>query len=271
MADGLAVMWDNAKKTFEQMTGKKKPKESKGIFNAFGSYTGMSGALEKFDKAESGAGKTNTEKTSDLKAGNKLVDEMETQLGNFKKASASYSSVLGKEIGKEINQRTEGDIKTAFERALKYLNKELDAVQETGESRVGAMRQRFNTAEKDLSVKEKMLLNWQNNVKAALARAAAAAGKVKASPTVETYNSIFPKAARDVTMQLVFAKDLDGFLMDPKDILQSMGPWGRQDGKEPATLPEDATQKDVITNLVGFVKELKKAQQLVATKNAYSL
>ncbi|MBW4091180.1 MAG: hypothetical protein HIU82_08735 [Proteobacteria bacterium] len=271
MADGLAVMWDDAKKTFEQMTGKKKPKESKGIFNAFGSYTGLSGALEKFDKAEDAANKTNTEKSSDLKAGNKLVDEMETQLGNYKKASASYTSVLGKEIGKEINERTEADVKTAYERALKYLNKVLASVQATGESRVAATRQRFNTAEKDLTAKEKMLLNWQNNVKAALARAAAAAGKVKASPTVATYNSIFPKAARDVTMQLVLAKDLDGFLMDPKVILQSMGPWGRQDGQEPATLPDDATQQDVVKNLVGFVKELKKAQQLVATKNAYSL
>ena len=269
MADGLAVMWDNAKKTFEQMTGKKKPKESKGIFNAFGAYTGLSGSLEKFDKAEDAAGKTREQTRSELKAGNKLVDDMESQLASFKRAAASYSAVLTKSISKDIEQRTEADIKTAYERALKYLNKELDSVEKTGESRVAAMRQRFDVAEKDLSVKEKLLLNWQNNVKAALARATAAAGKVKASPTVATYNSIFPKAARDVTMQLVLAKDLDGFLMDPASIVRSMGPWGRQDGNEPASLPQDATQQDVVRNLVGFVKELKKAQQLVATKNAY--
>lgn len=266
MADGLAEMWDKAKKTFEQMTGKKKPKESKGIFNAFGSYTGLSGSLAKFDKAETEANKT---KESDIKAGNKLVDEMETQLASFHKASSSYQAVLGKAIAGEIDKRTESDIKTTYERALKYLGKELDAIEDTGASRVKASRQRFDEAEQDLSVKQKMLLNWQKNMKAALARAAAAAAKVKASPNVATYNSIFPKAARDVTMQLVFAKELDGFLVDPSTILKTLGPWGQQGGHPPATLPEDATQRDVIQNLAGFVKELKKAQQLTASKDFY--
>ena len=240
-----------------------------GIFNAFGSYTGLSGSLEKFDKVEEQAQNTNQVKQSDLQAGNKLVDQLEGLLESFKKASASYTAVLGKSIDKEIDKRSEQDVKTTYEKALKFLMKQLKAIEETGDSRVASLRQRFDEAEKDLSVKEKMLINWKKNMNAALARGVAAAAKVKADPTVATYNSIFPKAARDITMQLVFAKDLDGFLADPAEILKDMNPWASQAGTPPAALPDTATETHVKAFLNGFIKELKRAQQLAATKDVY--
>lgn len=269
MADTLAEMWEEAKSVFEETTGKKKPKESKGISNAFGAYTGLSGSLEKFDAANDAALKTGTVKPADLKAGRKLVAEMDTQLKSFVKAKTSYTTVLKKTIDTEIDKRSEAEVKSTYERALKFLVKTLDAVGETATSRLGAARQRFDEAEKDLTIKEKMVLNWEKNIKATIARAAAAAGKVKMSPTAETYNGIFPKAARDVTMQLVFAKSLTGFLIDPDDVLQAMNPWASQAGNPPASLPQDASKEDVVRNLAGFIKELKKAQQLVDTKGRY--
>lgn len=271
MADTLAEMWEAAKTTFEDTTGKKKPKESKGIFNAFGNYTGLSGSLGKFDEANDAAEKTNNQKSSDLKAGRKLATAMETHLANFAKAKTAYVTVLKKAIADQFGEREDKDkeVKTTYERALKFLVKSLDAVEETGESRLGAIRQRFDEAEKDLTTKEKMLLNWEKNIKATIARAAAAAGKVKMSPTVETYNSIFPKAARDVTMQLVFTKSLSGFMGDPEDALREMNPWASQSGNPPASLPEDTSKEDVIKNLAGFIKSLKTVQQLVNTRNYY--
>lgn len=106
-------------------------------------------------------------------------------------------------------------------------------------------------------------------MRAALARGAAAAAKVKAKPTVETYNSIFPTAARDISMQLVLAKDLNGFLADPDVLIKALRPFANQEGKAPATLPQDATPPQVIKNLVDFAKELKRAQQFVDTQGLY--
>lgn len=267
--EALAVRWNKAKKTFEEMTGKSKPKESKGIFNAFGSYTGLSGALEKFDKAWDHSETTSTMPEVDLKAGNKYVDEMEVALASFRKASASYQQVLGKTITQQIDKRSEPDVKTAYERALKYLSKELAAIEEFGAAQAAFHRQQFDKAGRALSANEKYLRTWQTNMKSALAKAAAAAAKVKVSPTVQTYNSIFPDAARDITMQLGVARQLNGFLVDPAVIQKTMAPWGQQTGQPPATLPNDATEQDVIRYLVGFIGELKKAQQLFATRNAY--
>jgi len=112
----------------------------------------MGGVRVDYDAAD----KAKTDSASDLKTGNKLVDEMEGSIANFKKASASYATVLEKVIDKEIDKRTEPAAKTAYERAVKYLKKELASVGETGASRVVSYRQRFNAAEKDRSTKEKM-------------------------------------------------------------------------------------------------------------------
>ncbi len=265
----LAEMWEEAKKAFETATGKKKPKESKGIANAWGSFTGLSGSLEKFDKADAAAEKTDNRKESDLKTGGKLLEEMEKQLAAFVKAKDQYAKVLEKAIDEQIDERAEKDTKTTYERALKFMMKSLVAVVDTGESRVTAIRQRFNPEEKDLGVKSKMLLNWEKNMKGAVARAVAGVAKVKATPTVATYNSIFPTAARDVTMQLVFAKDIDGLLADPEPILRAMNPFASQAGNAPAQLPDNATEVHVKQFLDAFTQELKKAGQLVATMQRY--
>lgn len=266
MADTLFEMWDDAKDTFETATGKKKPKDSKGVLNAFGSHTGLSGALEKFDKAEAAATKTNSDTDSDCKKGLKLAAEMEAQLAAFRKASASYAQVLNKAIDAAMDDRTEVDAKTVHEKALKFLQKQLAAVEATGASRAASSRQRFDAAEKNLGVKQKMLLGWQKNMTAVVARAAADVAKVKANPSVATYNSIFPKAARDVTMQLVFAKDIPGLQIDPAVLLKTMNPWASQGGNPPATLPDTATPEQVKGFLSAFSAELKKAVFLLHTK-----
>ncbi|SFR83260.1 hypothetical protein [Sphingomonas jatrophae] len=266
----LSAMWKDAKKSFESITGKSKPKESKGLANAFGSHTGLSGSLEKFDKLDAASVATDNRSPADCAKGQKIVKEMQSTLASFAKASTAYSGVLSKTIAGEIDKRTELEAKTTYERALKMLTKSLTAIEDTAEARIKAAQQRFDAAEKDLGMKQKMLNNWKKNMTGAVARGIAGAAKVKAKPTVEVYNSIFPTAARDITMQLVFAKDIDGLLADPTPILKSMNPWASQSGGAPARLPTTATEADVKKYLAGFIAELKKADKLVSTKDAYS-
>ena len=189
-----------------------------------------------------------------------MVDELAELMVAFKKASTSYSVVLGKKISDEIDARSEGEVKTAYERALKYLKKELASVEETGSSRIIMLRQRFDAVEKDLSITAKVISTWGTTYKAVLARGVAAAAKVKADPTVKTYNSIFPTAARDITMQLVIAKKIQGLPSDPDVVLRAMNPWASQAGGEPAQLKEDASPQKVMQSLAGFVAELKNAK-----------
>ena len=124
-------------------------------------------------------------------------------------------------------------------------------------------RQRFNAAEKDLSVTAKVVRTWGTTFKAVLARGTAAAAKVKMNPTVAAYNSIFPTAARDITMQLVIAKKLEGLPADPDVVLRAMNPWASQAGTPPALLPNDTSPREVAQSLAGFIRELKNAQRLL--------
>ncbi|PGH57819.1 hypothetical protein CRT60_07515 [Azospirillum palustre] len=258
--------WDKAKKEFEALTGKHKPKESKGIFNAFGSHTGLSGSLKKCEKALTACDTVNS---TDVKEGKKVVAAFLAASKDFSKAKKGYLEVLQKEIYAEFDKRTEKDFKTNYEKALKFLVKELAALEATIESAVGMYTQKFNEAEKDLSVEQKMLKNWEKNINGALARAAAGVAKVKAKPTAETYNELFPTLARDITMQLVFARKIEGLLADPDFFKKKLDPWANQsNANEPVKVPADATPKVILDHMKEFSAACKGVVQLVNSRTS---
>lgn len=256
--------WDKVKKEFEAMTGKHKPKESKGIFNAFGSYTGLSKSLRSCETAYDLCDTTNGD---DSKAGASAVKSYAGALKDFSKAKKSYVAVLEKAIYDEFVKREEKDAKSAYERALKFMMKELDALEATISASVAMYTTKFDKASKDQSTAEKMLKNWEKNINGALARAAAGVAKVKAKPTPETYNELFPTLARDITMQLVFARKIDDLKAEPDFFKKKLDPWANQSGTGlPVKVPGDYTAKQIIDLIKEFSSVCKGVVQLVNTR-----
>lgn len=256
--------WDEVKKEFEAITGKHKPKESKGIFNAFGKHTGLSGSLKSCEAAYQLCDRTSSE---DAKAGQAAVKNYAAALKDFSKAKKSYVAVLEKAIYDEFVKREEKDAKSAYERALKFLVKELDALESSIDASVGMYVTKFDKAVKDLSTADKMLKNWEKNINGALARAAAGVAKVKTKPTPETYNELFPTLARDITMQLVFARKIDNLKAEPDFFKKKLDPWANQSGTGlPVKVPTDYTAKQIIDLIKEFSSVCKGVVQLVNSR-----
>lgn len=254
--------WTSAKAEFEKITGVKKPKESKGILNAFGSHTGLSGALK---KCEAGYQLCNNTVDTKVAEGKKAAKAFAATAKAFKAAEKSYLAVLKKAVDDEFAKRPDPKTKSTYERGLKFLQKELDALDKTIEASVASNIQKFDKAAQSLSVKEKMLQNWNKNIAGALARAAAQAAKVKANPTPTAYNALFPTAARDITMQLVFARDIPGLKGDPDIFLKKLAPWANQNSTGvPVKVPDDYTPKQITDLIAQFTAEVKKVAVLAA-------
>jgi hypothetical protein len=209
---GFSEKWEKAKAEFEELTKKKKPRESKGIWNAFGAHTGLSGPLKKIDAALANA-QNAQERKRDNEQALKFVAEGEKEYKSFSSAADSYLKVLWKSVDTEVVKRqkdqADPDLKTTYERALKALRASLESLKAEIPARLDQLRVANEQATKDLGIKQKLLLSLWKNFDAAIYRAAAAAKKVKANPTVEVFNGEFPKAARDLRMQLVAGRDGD--------------------------------------------------------------
>lgn len=262
MASNFAANWDKAKKEFEAATGKKKPKESKGIFNAFGAHTGLSGSLKATDKGIDDVEKAISacKSDADIQASKpiaKLLDELAKEAKKFATAKTGYVSVLEKEMGKEFAARPDKDTKSLYEKCLKSLKKELDAIEATVQSRVSGFKIRVEQAG---SITQQMQANFEKNWSAVIARAKAAVGKIKADPTPKTWNTVFPKAARDVTMQLGIAKTMGGWQADPDGFARPLMPFANQKGEVPSVLPPDTAADAVLTHLKTFTTGCKNAE-----------
>ena len=253
--------WDKVKKEFEAITGKHKPRESKGIFNAFGSHTGLSKALK---SCEAAYRLCDTTSDTDAKAGQEAARVYAAVSKEFAKARKSYQAVLEKAVAAEFAKREEKDAKSAYERALKFLAKELSSLEATIDASVGMYAMKFDKAAKDLSTTEKMLRNWEKNINGALARAAAGVAKVRAKPTPDTYNDLFPTLARDITMQLVIARQINGLRAEPDFYRKKLDPWANQSGAGlPVKVPADYTARQITDLIKEFATVCKGVVQLV--------
>ncbi|OYD84292.1 hypothetical protein [Azospirillum brasilense] len=245
--------WAAARKRFEAATAKHRPKEAKAIAAALNGDAAVIKALKSGDAVHRAA-TTGDAAAKDLAAAGK----------DFLKARKAYLAALDKALDEEAASRGDKAAAAAFERAMKALAKdvaELDAA-------IGADADRFKAqaaqAEKDAASAERAQKRWEANINGALARAAAGVAKVRAKPTPETYNELFPALARDLAAQLAAAKALDGLRADPDFYRRKLAPWAGQGGDgPPMRVPPDYTARQITDLIKEFATVCKGVVQLV--------
>jgi hypothetical protein len=252
--------WEKLRKDFEAASGKHRPKDAKGIATALGNHSGVSKAL----KACSAAHET-CERTSgaDVKAAEKAVKDFAAALKDFSKAKTGYLAGLGKAFDQEFAACPAKDAKSAVERLLKLLTKELDSLESSVTGAVGTYARTFDEAAQAAAADEKLIKSWEKAIEATLARAAAGVAKVRAKPTPETYNELFPALARDISAQLDAARKIRGLKAEPDFFKKRLAPWAASVDGLPVKVPPDYTAKQIIDLLKDFAAICKGIVQLI--------
>ncbi len=184
---GYLDQWKAAKSKFEKDTGKKKP--SKTFLKIR-----VGAGLDKAAKAVDAADRTDVNPgRGEAKWGPAHVKNFAKAVAYFRKQADNYAKTLDQSIADE-----DKDIAGDLRRSLKILKADLDAIASSMEGRTGMAE----AASKNLGAAEATAAALVKNTKGAVARALAACQKIKQSPTVATYNSFFPKVARDITQQV---------------------------------------------------------------------
>lgn len=259
MASDFSKRWDVAKKDFEKMTGKSKPKPKSGLAKAF-NHTGVSGTLKKCDKlvdAIEGEVKDMGKKAKLIAAGEKYVPSV-------MKECNGYMKLLEGAIKDEVSDKGE---KTTYSKAMKFLKDRLDSLAKGYEQTIDKHKIAIDTSTSGTEKAAKMV---HKALKSTIANAAAGLKKIKADPTVDRYNEIFNTSdniARKVQVQLVMAAsgqkkglipDNAKMRVDPRFVADKMTPWQAQGRPDTQALP-DWDQKKILTQVGEFSKLLKLA------------
>lgn len=260
-----AADWEKAKKEFESVTGKSKPKPKGLIASAFNS-TGLTSDLKTCDKMISAIELEN----KDMAKKKKLIDAGKKHVPVFAKSAASYLKVLDDAVKTEVADNA-GE-KTVFAKGLKLLRSTLDALEKSYEAKINA----YEVANDDSTpgALEKATKMVQKSLVSTIATAKMGSKKIKADPTPATFNEVFNKpdnVARKVQVQLVqaAAAHKKGALpeaalrrVDPRHIADLLTPW-QAGGKGKAIADPNWTETQVLARLAEFLK-------LLALANAYS-
>lgn len=233
--------WAAARKRFEAAIAKAKPKDAKPVAAALNGDSATLRALKAGDLAHRRCA-----------AGEDAAKDLATAAKDFAKVRKGYLAALVKALGDEGGRPGETFVK------------ELSAL----EAAMAADADRFKTqaaqAEKDAASAEKAQKRWEANINGALARAAAGVAKVRAKPTPDTYNDLFPALARDLSAQLAAAKALDGLRADPDFYRRKLAPWAGQAGDgPPMRVPPDCTARQITDLIKEFATVCKGVVQLV--------
>ncbi|GAA4258680.1 hypothetical protein GBZ26_13920 [Azospirillum formosense] len=245
--------WAAARKRFEAATAKHRAKDAKAVAAALNGDVALVKALKAGDAVHR-AGTTGDEAAKDLVAAGK----------DAVKARKAYLAALAKALDEDVAGRGDKAAAAACERAMKALAKDLADL----EAAIGADADRAKAqaaqAEKDAASAERAQKWWEANINGALARAAAGVAKVRAKPTPETYNELFPALARDLATQLAAAKALDGLRADPDFYRRKLAPWAGQGGDgPPMSVPPDYTARQITDLIKEFATVCKGVVQLV--------
>jgi hypothetical protein len=152
-------------------------------------------------------------------------------------------------------------------RGLKVLKTSLDSLDKSSDAWIVQQKLLVEGRTKQLNTFETMAASFTVTLRAALARALAAAQRLKAKPTKETYNNEFPKAARDITQQIGNVKKLaeKGFAppgpKDPSALFNSLKPFADGDLSNIDEMPPD--------QVMAIVTRFNKAVKAVA--DAYNI
>ncbi|QCN96552.1 hypothetical protein D3093_14465 (plasmid) [Azospirillum argentinense] len=245
--------WAAARKRFEAATAKHRPKDAKAVAAALNGDAALVKTLKAGDAVHR-AGTVGDEAAKDLAAAGK----------DAVKARKAYLAALDKALDEDTAGRGDKAAAAACERAMKALAKDLAEL----EADIGADADRFKAqaaqAEKDAASSERAQKRWEANINGALARAAAGVAKVRAKPTPDTYNELFPALARDLATQLAAAKALDGLRADPDFYRRKLAPWAGQGGDgPPMRVPPDYTARQITDLIKEFATVCKGVVQLV--------
>ncbi|NUB04744.1 hypothetical protein FW320_00860 [Azospirillum sp. Vi22] len=246
--------WAAARKRFEAATAKHRPKDAKAVAAALNGDAALVKALKAGDAVHRAA-----------TAGDEAAKDLVAAGKDAAKARKAYLAALDKALDEDTASRGDKAAAAACERAMKALAKDLAEL----EADIGADADRFKAqaaqAEKDAASSERAQKRWEANINGALARAAAGVAKVRAKPTPDTYNELFPALARDLATQLAAAKALDGLRADPDFYRRKLAPWAGSGGDgPPMRVPPDYTARQITDLIKEFATVCKGVVQLVS-------
>jgi hypothetical protein len=198
----------------------------------------------------------------DSKAAAVMLNDFEKAAAEFRKFSTELTNNIQGEIGRlKAADNPNPKAKENAIRALKVLKTELGSLDNSNESWLAITRTGLEARTKQMSAYEQMGKDWGVVLKAALARALAAAQRVKADPKPSTYNKEFPKAARDITQQIGNVKKLadKGVKVpgpaDPKPLFARLEPFAN--GDLMSLVEKTTTNEQVLAAITAFNKAVK--------------
>lgn len=259
----LSEEWKSAKKDFEALTGKKKPKPD-GLFAKTFNYSGLTGDLK---TADEWLGKIQTE--TDQAKRLKLIAAAKKHEPVLTKSATSYIDQLDKAATTEI--RENGGDKTVYARGLKVLREELKRLDKQYQAKIDQFEVVQDTS---LSPQQKAAAMMHKSLAICVVNAALVVKKIKATPTVAEFNNHFgpgiqDTAGRKIQVQLLAAAggrkrgDLTfKSLVDPQSIADDLTPW-QAGGKNKALLPATAGAADVLNRTQEFLGLVKLAARFL--------
>ena len=256
-----ATEWDDAKKEFENLTGKSKPKPNGLIAKAF-NKTDVSKELKVCDTHIVAIVK----EVKDLIKKGKLIAAGKKQVTSIKSAADSYMKVLEDATKDEVADNA--GAKTIYAKALKALRTKLDALEKSYEAKISGYEIAMDTTTTGF---EKATAMVQKSLISTIAIAAAAANRIKTNPTPAIFDEVFKTSdnvARKVQVQLVqaAAATKKGLIpesasrrIDPRYVADLLTPW-QAGGKGEAMADANWNATQVLAKLGEFTKLLKLAR-----------
>lgn len=263
MATKFQEKWERTKKEYESLVGKKPNSKVLNLFRI--RHTGISKSLEKGYLASKAA--TDSAIDGDLAKATKGLKDARAAHKTYLGVKATYLKDLEKAI-QETNAKTATDVNVVQVKGLKFLAKELTAIGSEWDDELGMVEGLIKTNAQVQQNAQMLVAGWSKAIRAGLDRALAEIAKVKAKPTVETYNALIFKAARNFVTELTRARDFKGIRIHIKKLEPRLQAYAKDSNKYPASLPDTAKTAQVVKELKTFsdlVKEIDAVVKLAAT------
>lgn len=249
MAQEWIKIWKEAKKYFEDTTGKKKPNVK--VAKLFSVHSaGLDNLIKKTKDALVAADKAISQKG---------VDAYKKAVAAYDKSATDYIKTLDGAISKEV---TDAGEKTVYSKSCKYLQKQLTAIAAEMKVQIGWLEAKLQGA----SVQSTMAANLIKSILANAKVCQAAAAKVKTNPSKALFDKELYTPARNLSQQIgnIEALRKKGEVFDDKydnqtakALYEVIRPYGTEELK--TKLKDDASAELVLTELKKFTTAVKSA------------
>ncbi|AWI10019.1 hypothetical protein [Ereboglobus luteus] len=271
--------WLDSCKEFESMTLQKKPVESVKKCWLRSNKT-LTVTLAEFDTARVSMERDLTDFSNGKVSRKKLAEDLNKlakRNASLKKMAKAHVEGLEDDIMSELLRvsKTDASGKSVYEKGLKFLKKEIDALLQVADANYASAAYSFAHLGEQIDALQRSAVLFEKQMTANIAKGAAVAAKLKAAAmaaktpkdiaaVVTAYNSqIVQNAGRDINVLTVglqkYCKKVNApsQIADPVDAFYNFTkPWN-----EPAThkLTDNATAAQVLGKLKEFTEMLKKA------------